>query len=143
MDSSQYEISTEPSRIDVDLVHGFLTRSYWAEGRTRELVQRSIENSLCFGVYLGNRQVAFARVITDAAVFAYLADVFVVPEFRGRGIAKLLMRRVLGHPDVRGIKMFLLGTRDAHGLYEQFGFVRYSSERLMVKYNPNGDTRAI
>lgn len=142
MDLAEYEISTDPNRVDVDLVHDFLTHSYWAEGRTRALVEKSIENSLCFGVYHSQKQVAFARVVTDRAVFAYLADVFVVTNLRGRGISKLLIRTILEHPDVKDIKMFLLGTRDAHGLYAQFGFNRYQSERLMVKYNPDGDKRA-
>jgi N-acetylglutamate synthase-like GNAT family acetyltransferase len=142
MDPAEYEISTDPNRVDVDLVHDFLSQSYWAEGRTRGLVEKSIRNSLCFGVYQSQKQVAFARVVTDRAVFAYLADVFVVPSLRSRGISKLLMRRILEHPDVKDIKMFLLGTRDAHGLYAQFGFSRYQSERLMVKYNQDGDRRA-
>ena len=142
MNSAEYEISTDPNRVDVDLVHDFLTHSYWAEGRTRELVEKSIKNSLCFGVYQSQQQVAFARVVTDRAVFAYLADVFVVPSLRGRGISKLLMQSILEHPDVKDIKMFLLGTRDAHGLYAQFGFSPYQSERSMAKYNPDGDKRA-
>ena len=143
MNSSQYEVSTDPDRIDLDLVHGFLSRSYWAEGRSRELVERSIKNSLCFGVYLSQEQVAFARVISDKAVFAYLADVFVVPSFRGHGISKLLMRRIVEHPHLHGIQQFLLLTRDAHGLYDQFGFRRCPQvDRLMVKYNQNGDKRA-
>jgi GNAT superfamily N-acetyltransferase len=121
-----YLISTDRSRLDVDLIHRFLDSSYWAEGRPREVVERSIGHSLCFGVYDGEgteaRQVAFARVITDCAVFGYLADVFVVPGHRGRGISKGLMRAILAHPDIQGLKVVLLRTRDAHGLYAQFGF---------------------
>lgn len=121
-----YLISTDRSRLDVDLIQQFLGSSYWAEGRTREMVERSIRHSLCFGVYEGGPegapQVAFARVITDCAVFGYLADVFVVPGHRGRGISKGLMRAILAHPDVQGLKVLLLRTRDAHGLYAQFGF---------------------
>ncbi len=116
------EISTDPARIDVDMVHRFLSTSYWAEGRSRETVERSIANSIVFGAYVSARQVAFARVITDRAVFGYLADVFVVPELRGRGVAKALMQRVLSHSDLAGLKLILLRTRDAHGLYAQFGF---------------------
>ena len=133
------EISSDPSRIDVELVHDFLHSSYWAEGRPREVVERSIANSICFGAYTSGRQVAFGRVITDHAVFGYLADVFVVPEFRGRGISKALVRATLDHPDVAALKTVLLRTRDAQGLYEPFGFgplpspgemmVRYLSER--------------
>jgi GNAT superfamily N-acetyltransferase len=116
------EISTDPARIDLDLVYGFLSTSYWAQARAREVVARSIANSIPFGAYSAGRQVAFARVVTDRAVFAYLADVFVVPEFRGRGISKALMRAILSHPDLATVTMMLLRTRDAHGLYAQFGF---------------------
>jgi GNAT superfamily N-acetyltransferase len=116
------EISTDPTRIDLDVVYGFLSTSYWAEKRTRQVVERSIANSIPFGAYSAGRQVAFARVVTDRAVFAYLADVFVVREFRGRGISKALMRAILAHPDLAGVTMILLRTRDAHGLYAQFGF---------------------
>jgi GNAT superfamily N-acetyltransferase len=137
------DISCDPSRIDVALVHDFLRASYWAEGRTRETVERSIRNSLCFGAYVGNRQVAFARVVTDRAVFAYLADVFVVAEFRHRGVATALIRAILAHDELQGLRTFMLGTRDAHGLYEQFGFaaVRHP-ERLMARIAPNGGPSA-
>ena len=136
MSSSEYEVSCDQARIDVSLVHAFLRDSYWAQGRSRETVERSIRNSLCFGVYgADGKQIAFARVITDRAVFAYLADVFVVPEFRGRGVSKLLMRTILAHPDLQTLRSFHLGTRDAHGLYSQFGFgpVREPA-RLMARY---------
>ena len=116
------EISTDPTRIDLDVVYGFLSTSYWAQKRTRQVVERSIANSIPFGAYSAGRQVAFARVVTDRAVFAYLADVFVVREFRGRGISKALMRAILAHPDLAGVTMILLRTRDAQGLYAQFGF---------------------
>lgn len=118
----EFEISTDPTRIDVALVHQCLADSYWAHGRTRAVVERSLQHSICFGVYRQTQQVAFARVITDRAVFAYFADVFVVPECRGRGISKALVRAMLDHPDVRGLRVILLRTRDAHGLYAQFGF---------------------
>ena len=132
-----FEISTDRARLDVALVHEFLRTSYWAEGRGRSVVERSIEHSLCFGVYQGGRQVAFARVVSDRAVFAYLMDVFVVPEFRGRGISKALMRAVLDHPDLQNLRMFLLATKDAHGLYEQFGFRPLAEpERMMAIRNP-------
>jgi len=136
--SSNYEISCDPERIDVTLVHEFLRSSYWAEGRSRETVERSIRNSLCFGVYAGDRQIAFARVVTDRAVFAYLADVFVVPELRGRGVSKELMRAILNHADLQNLRTFLLGTRDAHGLYAQFGFGPIPEpQRLMGRYGSN------
>src|SRR5262245_56215655 len=96
--SADFEISADPARIDIDVVHRFLTKSHWAQGRSRRVVERCIRNSLCFGAYTAGRQIAFARAITDRAVFAYLADVFVLPEFRGRGIAKELIRAVLAHP---------------------------------------------
>lgn len=127
------EISTDRSRLDVDLVHGFLSTSYWAAGRSREVVQRSLENSLCFGAYAEGRQVGFARVITDSATFAYLADVFVVPEARGRGISKLLVARILAAPELQGLNVWLK-TRDAHRLYERFGFkVVESPENVLVR----------
>lgn len=137
MHSSGYEVSCDRARIDVSMVHAFLRDSYWAQGRTRETVERSINNSICFGVYAANKQVAFARVVTDRAVFAYLADVFVIPEFRGRGVSKLLMGAILSHPDLQHLRAFTLGTRDAHGLYSQFGFAPVREpERLMARYGP-------
>ena len=117
-----YEISSDPARLDMELIHGFLSASYWAEGRSREAVERSIRNSLCFGVYDGARQVAFARLIADRAVFGYLADLFVIPDCRGRGIAVELVRAVVESAEQQGLKTFLLRTRDAHGLYSRFGF---------------------
>ena len=117
------EITTDPARIDIDRVHRFLSESaYWALGRSRETVKRSIEHSLCFSVIGDGELVGFARVVTDRAVFAYLMDVFILPEWRGRGLSKDLMRSILEHPDLQGLKLFLLRTSDAHGLYAQFGF---------------------
>jgi GNAT superfamily N-acetyltransferase len=118
----QYEISTERGRMDVGLIHDFLGSTYWARCIPRGVVERSIKHSLCFGAFHGGRQVGFARVVTDFATFAYVGDVFVVPEHRGRGVSKLLMRAILGHADLQGLRRFLLATRDAHGLYSQFGF---------------------
>ncbi len=122
MTPADLQISTDRSRLDVDLVHRFLSSSYWAEGRPRDVVERTIANSLCFGAYTADRQIAFGRVVTDGAIFGYLADIFVIPEFRGRGVGKALVRAMLEHPDVAGLKVVLLRTRDAHGLYRQFGF---------------------
>ena len=139
----EFEISTDRARLDVALVYEFLRTSYWAEGRRRSVVERSIEHSLCFGVYHLGRQVAFARVVSDRAVFAYLMDVFVIPEFRGRGISKALMRAVLNHPELQNLRMFLLATKDAHGLYESFGFRPLTEpERLMAVLNPDSDKYA-
>jgi GNAT superfamily N-acetyltransferase len=118
----EFEISTDLARIDLGTVHEFLTNSYWARGIPLETVQRSIENSLCFGIYHGDRQIGFARVITDRATFAYLADVFVLPDYRGRGLSKWLMECIIAHPDLQGLRRWMLATQDAHGLYAQYGF---------------------
>ena len=135
---AHYEISTDRSRLDVTLIHEFLRSSYWAQGIPRSVVEKSIQHSLCFGAFLDRRQVGFARVITDFAAIAHIADVFVVPEHRRRGIAKLLMRAILDHPDLQGLRRILLATRDAHGLYAQFGFRPLSHpEHFMTVHNPN------
>jgi GNAT superfamily N-acetyltransferase len=118
----QFVISTDPARLDVDAIHAYLTRSYWAAGIPREIVQRSIQGSLCFGLYTDEEQIGLARVITDRATFAYLADVYVLEAYRGLGLAKWLMSVVVSHPDLQGLRRFMLATRDAHGLYEQYGF---------------------
>lgn len=120
--NTEYEVSTDRTRLDLDVIHGFLQTSYWAAGRPRDVVERSVNHSLCFGVYTGGRQIAFARVVSDCATFAYLMDVFVVSEHRRRGVSKLLMREVLAHPELQNLRTFLLATLDAHGLYAQFGF---------------------
>jgi len=120
----EVEITTDPSRVDVDLVHRFLSESaYWALGRSRTTVEQSIRNSLCFSVFYDGQQVGFARVVSDRAVFAYLMDVFILPPWRGQGLSKKLMAAILSHPDLQGLTLFLLRTSDAHGLYAQFGFV--------------------
>ena len=120
--ADQYEISTDRSRLDIVVIHDFLGSSYWAQGISRAVVERSVQNSLCFGAFFNGQQVGFARVITDFAAFAYVADVFVVPEHRGRGVAKMLMRAIVAHPELQRLRRLLLATRDAHGLYAQFGF---------------------
>ncbi|HEY6306930.1 MAG TPA: GNAT family N-acetyltransferase [Candidatus Angelobacter sp.] len=133
----EFEISTDPSRIDVSAVHGFLTASYWAKGVPLETVHRSIRNSLCFGIYRGGAQAGFARVITDRATFAYLADVFVSEAFRGRGLAKWLMQCIFAHPELQNLRRWTLVTRDAHDLYRQFSFQELKSpERWMEKHHP-------
>ena len=132
-------IGTDAARLDLDVIHRFLsTRSYWAEGVPREVVARSIANSLCFGVYDGAQQVGFARVISDYATFAYLADVFIIESYRGRGLSKALMETVLSHPHLQGLRRWTLGTADAHGLYRKFGFAepRYP-ERQMERADPD------
>lgn len=115
-------ITTDKSLIDVNYVHWFLTSSYWAEGIPIETVQRSIDGSLCFSVVYLNHQIGFARVITDEATFAYLADVFIDQNFRGKGLSKWLMEVIMSYPGLQGLRRFMLATRDAHGLYLQFGF---------------------
>ena len=119
----EYTISTDRSRLDIELIHDFISNdSYWGRGRAREVVERSIENSLPFGLYHAEQQVGFARIVTDYATFAWVADVFIVPEHRGHGLAKWLMEVILAHPQLQGFRRWVLSTRDAHGLYTQFGF---------------------
>jgi GNAT superfamily N-acetyltransferase len=117
-----FTLSTDPARLDLDVIHGFLAGCYWSPGVPRDVVARAIRHSLPFGVYDGPGQVAFSRVITDYATYAYLADVFVLPAYRGRGLSKWMMSCVREHPDLQGLRRWMLGTRDAHGLYRQFGF---------------------
>ena len=125
-----YEISTDATRLDRVMIHRFLSQeAYWARGVPRAVVERAISNSLVFGLYASGEQVGFARVVTDQATFAWLADVFVLPEHRGRGLGKRLVREVLAHPGLQGLRWFLLGTADAHGLYRQLGFDPLSPER--------------
>jgi GNAT superfamily N-acetyltransferase len=117
------EISTDKARLDVAMIHTFLANdSYWVAGISRANVEKSIRHSLCFGAYAAGRQIGFARIVTDYVRFAHLMDVFVLSEFRGRGISKLLMERILSHPELQTIVRYTLGTQDAHGLYAQFGF---------------------
>ena len=118
----EYQMSTDRQRIDIAAVHAFLTQSYWSPGIPRGVVERAIENSLCFGVYLGAQQVGFARVITDKATFAYLADVFIIESHRGKGLSTWLMEFVTAHEELQGLRRFLLATKDAHALYAKFGF---------------------
>jgi GNAT superfamily N-acetyltransferase len=117
-----YEISTDPARIEVVLVYEYLTNSYWAKGIPAETVKKSIENSIAFGIYFGRQQVGFARVVSDLATFAYLADVFIVPNYRRRGLSRWLMECIVNHPDLQGLRRWMLATQDAHGLYARFGF---------------------
>lgn len=120
--STDYYISTDKARLDTAFIHAYLTRSYWAEGIPIETVQKALDGSLAFGIFTGNEQVGFARIITDGATFAYLADVFVIEEHRGKGLSKMLMRKILAHPQLQGLRRILLATRDAHNLYKQFNF---------------------
>jgi GNAT superfamily N-acetyltransferase len=128
-----FSISTDPGRLDRAVIHGFLSESYWAKGIPREVVDRSIEGALCFGVYDGDAQVGFARVITDRATFAYLADVFVLESHRGRGLAVWLMEVLLAHPDLRNLRRWILMTRDAQELYRKFGFREIADPRRCME----------
>jgi GNAT superfamily N-acetyltransferase len=134
----EYVISTDPGRLDLAVIHGFLTKSYWAEGIPLEIVQRSIEHSLPFGLYAGDQQIGFARVITDCATFAYIADVFILEEHRRKGLGKWLVEVIVNHPELQGLRQWHLGTRDAHGLYRKFGFTPLEHpERYMRRAFPD------
>ena len=134
----QYEISTEIARFDIGMIHEFLRASYWAKNIPRRTVEKAMANSLCFGAFANGRQIAFARAITDRATFAYLADVFVLPEHRGKGVSELLMSAIMEHPDLHGLRRLLLATKDAHGLYAKFGFQPLSNpESFMTIHRPD------
>ncbi|NHF60146.1 GNAT family N-acetyltransferase [Flavobacteriaceae bacterium TP-CH-4] len=129
-------IIRDRSKINVDFVHAYLTQSYWAKGRTREKVLQSMENSLCFGVFTGEEQIGFARLVTDSVVFAWLMDVFVIDGFKGRGIGTRLIEYILKQPEVQHVNGIGLRTNDAHGLYEKFGFEKIvEPETWMLKKN--------
>jgi GNAT superfamily N-acetyltransferase len=154
----EFLISTDPARLDLDVIHNFLTNCYWARGAPREVVARSIENALCFGIYDGGdtvpclakearhgvpmhgtpRQLGFARVISDFATIAYVGDVFVLESHRGRGLGKWLMECIVKHPALQNLRRWILTTRDAHGLYAQVGFTAVKSpERFMERHDPD------
>ena len=133
-------ISTDKKKLDIDCIYDFLSESYWAKGRPREVVTRSLENSLCFGVYDAEKdiQVGFARVVSDNATFAYIADLFIIEGYRKNGLSKFLMQTIMEHPELQILGKWMLGTKDAHSLYEKFGFGPLPRpERLMMKKNFN------
>lgn len=133
-----YEISTDSARLDIDAIHAFLTQSYWSPGIPRATVARAIANSLCFGVFWEGQQVGFARMVTDKTTFAYLCDVYVLEAHRGRGVSKQLMEYVMQHPDLQGLRRMMLATRDAHGLYTQYGFTSLTApDRIMEIVRPD------
>jgi GNAT superfamily N-acetyltransferase len=138
----EYTISDDRERLDIDVIHGFLTGSYWAKGRSRERVIQSIEHSLPFGLYHGDEQVGFARVLTDYIVLAFLADVFIVEAHRNKGLGRWLVDVVTNLPELRSVRRWLLGTRDAHDLYRQFGFGDPKPNVLMERVDPNSDRPA-
>ena len=133
----EYTISTDKSRLDIELIHGYLNGSYWAAGRSIDTVRRSIENSVAFGVYKGERQVGFARVITDYATFGWVADVFILEEFQGQGLGTWLTEIIIAHPELQGFRRWVLATKDAHELYRKVGFNElYRPERWMERHDP-------
>ena len=132
----QFTISTDTARLDLDAIADMLTRAYWAKGRTREMIARYVQYSLVFGLYDGEKQIGLARVVSDYTTFAWLCDVFIHEDYRGRGLGKWLMQTVHSHPDLQGLRRWILATRDAHGLYEQFGWTLLDHpERWMHKFN--------
>jgi GNAT superfamily N-acetyltransferase len=134
----EYSISTDKTRLDLEVIHGFLATSYWAAGRSVETIRQSIENSSPFGVYKGERQIGFARVITDFATFAWIADVFIVGEFRGQGLSKWLMDVIINHPELQGFRRWVLATKNAHELCRKFGFTELKlPERWMERHDAN------
>ena len=135
----EFTISTDPNRLQIEAIYKFLSEeSYWAQNRTKEQTETAIKNSLPFGVYKGENQIGFARVVTDYATFAYLGDVYILEEFRGQGLSKWLMETITGHPELQGFRRWVLATKDAHTLYEKYGFtpLKYP-ERWMEKAAPN------
>ena len=142
MNEEDYEISTDKTRLDLEMIHDFLTnRSYWSAGVPFSVVEKSIENSLCFGVYDQGRQVGFGRVVTDFATIAYVGDVFILEHYRGRGLGKKLVKTIMDHPELQGLRLWLLATKDAHDLYRKYGFQKVAEtpflDRFMVIRNPN------
>ena len=137
-------VSSDPRRLDVGVVHGFLTQSYWSPGIPRHVVERAIANSICFGAFDGDQQVGFARVVSDRATYAYVCDVFVLPAHRGRGVSKLIMAAIMAHPELQGLRRWTLFTRDAHALYRRFGFgdARYPDRLMEIFANPYAPPRA-
>ena len=133
--ADDYEISTDQQRLDIPAMHAYLTCSYWSAGIPLATVERAARNSLCFGLYekAGGKQVGLTRVVTDHATFAYLCDVYVLEEHRGRGLGKFMMRTVMSHPALTGARRTMLGTRDAHGLYRQFGFADAIGSKVLME----------
>ena len=132
IENEKYLISTDPLLMQVEIVHNYLSQqSYWAKNIPLHTVEMAIKNSLCFGVYINQKQIGFARLITDKATFAYLADVFILEEYRGKGLSKYLMKCIHEHPEMQGLRRWVLGTKDAHSLYEKFGWVKFSEEQLL------------
>ncbi|MGN6352289.1 MAG: GNAT family N-acetyltransferase [Parafilimonas sp.] len=136
-----YSITTDVSKLDVNVIHQFLSKeSYWAQSVPMHVIEKAIKNSLCFGLFYRDVQIGFARLITDKATFAYLADVFIINEFRGKGLSKWLMKAIHAHPELQNLRRWLLTTNDAHGLYEQVGWTKVPDDyvyRFMMRHNPD------
>ena len=138
MELNEFTISTDKSKLELELICTFLSGAYWANQRSTDTILKSLEHSLCFGLYHFETQIGMARVITDHATFAYLCDVFVLEDYRGQGLGKFLMQTVLEYPELTGLRRFLLATKDAHGLYSQFGFTGLNApDRWMERFNQN------
>ncbi|WP_338365926.1 GNAT family N-acetyltransferase [uncultured Pseudoalteromonas sp.] len=146
--TQKYTISTDKNKLNFKVIYHFIANSYWAKGIPKSVMQKAIDNSMCFGVYSAqNEQVGFARVVTDNATFAYLADVFIIPDLQGNGLSKLLVKTIVEHPDLQGLRRFLLATADAHGLYAQYGFKPIDNPAQLMQINPanvyEGNTREV
>ena len=128
-----FTVETDPSKLDVGAIHAYLSRAYWSEGIPRDVVDKALANSLCFGLFRGKDQIGLARVVTDRATYGYLCDVYVLEDFRGRGLGVWLMECVMGHPDLQGLRRFSLATRDAHSLYKKFGFAELKKPQSQME----------
>ncbi len=136
--NDNYLISTDKTLLDFELIYQFISTSYWAKGIPRDTMQKALDGSLCFGLYADGKQIGLSRMITDNATFAYLADVFVLEEYRGKGLSKWMMECILAHPSLQGLRRIMLATADAHGLYEKYGFTGINMpERLMQIHQPD------
>lgn len=134
--NGDFLISTDPKKLQLEVIHGFLTNSYWAKDIPFNIVKNSVENSFCFGVYFNNNQIGFARLITDYTTFAYLADVFILEEHRNKGLSKWLMEVMINLPELQSLKGWMLKTKDAHGLYRKFGFNEPKFPERVMEYSP-------
>lgn len=135
---NNYLISTDKDKIDITYVHAFLTQSYWSPGVQKDVVKKAMKGSLCFGVYKNEEQIGYARMVTDKTTFAYMADVFIDENYRGKGLGKWLIEMILAHPELQGLRRILLATKDAHKLYEQCGFTSINDPERYMVYNPAG-----
>lgn len=131
-------VTTDISKMDVDLIHNYLSHAYWCEGIQKETVKKAMENSLCFGIFQDDKQVGFARVVSDFSTYGYLCDLFILEAYRGRGLSKKLMEAVMSHPKLQGFRRFTLATRDAHGLYKKFGFTELKAPDRFMEIHRSG-----